>query len=83
MMNAGLSMGEHWVYSVPDTHWPAQKAEGRAMSDVYPVTDDEMEAAVDALDNALAGVWSLTACVHAVLGAVHNTRSGGAEHERR
>jgi hypothetical protein len=45
------------------------------MSDIYPITDEELDAACAALDNAITGTASLTSCTHAVLGAIQNLRT--------
>ncbi len=42
---------------------------------IYPITDQELDAAAKALDNAIAGGASLGSCVHAVLGAINEERN--------
>ena len=42
---------------------------------IYPITDQELDAAGAALDNAIEGCASLTSCVHAVLGAIEKERN--------
>jgi hypothetical protein len=46
----------------------------RMNDSVYPLTEQELAAAENALDEAITGSASLTSCVHAALGAIHRLR---------
>jgi hypothetical protein len=42
---------------------------------IYPINEQELDAAAAALDNAINGGASLGSCVHAVLGAIEKERA--------
>jgi hypothetical protein len=42
---------------------------------IYPISEQELDVAAAALDNAINGGASLGSCVHAVLGAIEKERN--------